>query len=38
MGEFYLADISIPPSLCAEPALALQVEPLFAQSEILRLR
>jgi hypothetical protein len=38
VGELYLADISVPPSLYAEPALALQVEPLFAQSEILRLR
>ena len=38
VGELYLADISVPPSLYAEPALALQVGPLFAQSEILRLR
>jgi NAD(P)H-hydrate epimerase len=38
VGELYLADISVPPSLYAEPALALQVGPLFAESEILRLR
>lgn len=37
VGELYLADISVPPSLYAEPALALHVQPLFAQSEILRL-
>jgi NAD(P)H-hydrate epimerase len=38
VGELYLADISVPPSLYAEPALALEVWPLFAESEILRLR
>ncbi len=38
VGELYLADISVPPSLYAEPALALHVGPLFAESEILRLR
>ena len=38
VGELYLADISVPPSLYAEPALALEVGPLFAESEILRLR
>ncbi len=38
VGELYLADISVPPSLYAEPALALQVGALFAESEILRLR
>jgi NAD(P)H-hydrate epimerase len=37
VGELYLADISVPPSLYAEPALVLQVGPLFAESEILRL-
>ena len=37
VGELYLADISVPPSLYAEPALALEVGPLFAESEILRL-
>jgi NAD(P)H-hydrate epimerase len=38
VGELYLADISVPPSLYAEPALDLQVGSLFAESEILRLR
>ena len=38
VGELYLADISVPPSLYAKPALALQVGPLFAESEILLLR
>jgi len=38
VGELYLADISVPPSLYVEPALTLQVGLLFAQSEILRLR
>ncbi len=37
VGELYLADISVPPSLYAEPALALRVGPLFAESDILRL-
>jgi hypothetical protein len=36
VGELYLADISVFPSLYAEPALAFQVGPLFAQSGILR--
>ncbi len=30
-GELYLADISVPSSLYAEPALALQVDHLFAE-------
>ncbi len=38
VGELYLADISVPPSLYAEPALDLQVGPLFAKDDILRLR
>jgi NAD(P)H-hydrate epimerase len=38
VGELYLADLSGPPSLYAEPALALQVGSLFAESDILRLR
>jgi NAD(P)H-hydrate epimerase len=37
VGELYLADISVPPALYAEPALALRVGPLFAESEILRI-
>ncbi len=38
VGELYLADISVPPELYAEPALALQVGPIFADSDIVRLR
>ena len=37
MGELYLADIGVPPSLYAEPALSLRIGALFAESEILRL-
>ncbi|MGD9311003.1 MAG: NAD(P)H-hydrate epimerase [Desulfosarcina sp.] len=38
LGELYLADISVPPALYAEPALQLKVGAIFAQSEIIRLR
>jgi len=38
VGELYLADISVPPELYAEPALGLQVEPIFSASDIVRLR
>ncbi|MCH9686544.1 MAG: NAD(P)H-hydrate epimerase [Deltaproteobacteria bacterium] len=38
VGELYLADIGVPPSLYAGPGLELQVEPLFATSDIVRLR
>lgn len=38
VGELYLADISVPPELYAEPVLALQVGPIFAASDIVRLR
>lgn len=37
VGELYLADISVPPELYAEPALALTVGPIFAASDIVRL-
>ena len=37
VGELYLADIGVPPTLYAEPALSLHVGALFAESEILRL-
>ncbi len=36
-GELYLADISVPPALYAAPSLGLDVPPLFAESDILRL-
>ncbi|NDJ60048.1 MAG: NAD(P)H-hydrate epimerase [Chloroflexi bacterium] len=38
VGELYLADISVPPQLYAEPALNLSVGPLFAENDIIRLR
>jgi NAD(P)H-hydrate epimerase len=37
VGELYLADISVPPSLYAEPALGLDVGPIFAASDVVRL-
>lgn len=37
VGELYLADISVPPALYAEPALGLNVGPIFAESDIVRL-
>jgi NAD(P)H-hydrate epimerase len=36
-GELYLADIGVPSELYAEPTLGLQVGPIFARQEILRL-
>jgi NAD(P)H-hydrate epimerase len=38
VGELYLADIGVPPSLYGEPALGIHLGPLFAQTEIIRLR
>ena len=38
VGELYLADISVPPALYAEPALGIQVGAVFAKDDILRLR
>jgi NAD(P)H-hydrate epimerase len=37
VGELYLADISVPPQLYAEPALGLDVGPIFAKSDIVRI-
>lgn len=37
VGELYLADISVPPSVYSADALQLTVAPLFAQDEIIRL-
>ncbi len=37
VGELYLADISVPPSLYAEPTLGLQVGHIFSKSDIVRL-
>ena len=38
VGELYLADISVPPELYAGPGLGLSVGPIFATSDIVRLR
>ncbi|MDQ7025827.1 MAG: NAD(P)H-hydrate epimerase [Anaerolineae bacterium] len=38
VGELYLADISVPPQLYAEPALSLDVGHIFAHNDIVRLR
>ncbi len=37
VGELYLADISVPPSLYAAPAIGLSVGPLFARDDVIRL-
>ncbi len=37
VGELYLADISVPPSLYATPALGLHVGPIFAEGDVVRL-
>jgi NAD(P)H-hydrate epimerase len=37
VGELYLADISVPPSLYAGPTLGLQVGHIFSESDIVRL-
>jgi len=38
VGELYLADIGVPPSLYGGPGLGLSVGPIFAESDILRIR
>ena len=38
VGELYLADISVPPELYANPVLNLQVPLIFTKSEIVRLK
>jgi NAD(P)H-hydrate epimerase len=38
VGEVYLADISVPPELYAEPALGLEVGPIFAESDVVRVQ
>ena len=37
VGELYLADISVPPSLYTKPPLGLSIGPLFARDDIIRL-
>ena len=38
VGELYLADIGVPPQLYASAALGLEVRPIFAENEVVRLR
>lgn len=38
VGELYLANIGVPRELYAEPSLGLEVEPIFAHGDIVRLR
>ncbi|MGA6993372.1 MAG: NAD(P)H-hydrate epimerase [Candidatus Deferrimicrobiaceae bacterium] len=38
VGELYLADIGVPPSLYSRSPLVLSVGPIFAESDLLRLR
>jgi NAD(P)H-hydrate epimerase len=38
VGELYLADIGVPPSLYARPPLELEVGAIFAQGDVVRLR
>lgn len=38
VGELYLADISVPPSLYSDPALDISVGAIFAESDIVRVR
>lgn len=37
VGELYLADISVPPVLYASPQLHMEVGPLFARDDVIRL-
>jgi NAD(P)H-hydrate epimerase len=37
VGELYLADISVPPLLYSQPALGLDVGPIFAASDVIRI-
>ena len=38
VGELYLADISVPPVLYAGPKLGLEIGPLFARDDVIRVR
>ena len=38
VGELYLADTNVPPELYSNRALGFDVEPIFAQKDIVRLR
>lgn len=36
VGELYLADIGVPPALYAEPSVGIEVGPLFAEADVVR--
>jgi NAD(P)H-hydrate epimerase len=38
VGELYLADIGVPPALYAAPSIGIEVGPLFAREDVIRLR
>lgn len=38
VGELYLADLGVPPAVYAAPAIGVDVGPIFARDEIIRLR
>jgi NAD(P)H-hydrate epimerase len=38
VGELYLADIGVPPALYASPSIGIEVGPLFAREDVIRLR
>lgn len=38
VGELYLADIGVPPELYARPSIGLEVGPVFAEEDLLRIR
>jgi len=38
IGELYLADISVPPKLYANPPLSINIPNLFSRQDIIRLR
>ncbi|NNF58998.1 MAG: NAD(P)H-hydrate epimerase [Rhodothermaceae bacterium] len=38
VGELFLADISVPPTLYSRPPLAMEIGPLFAGDDVIRLR
>ena len=38
VGELYLADISVPPALYQKPLLEMEVGPIFAENDIVRVR
>ena len=37
VGDLYLADVGVPPEALARPPLGLEVGPIFARDEILRI-